>query len=222
MKQIIYITITIILLILISLIVYFKLPFEITRKSDIKFGNELIQKIENYKKEFSELPLDNDWELFEQLGFRMEMLGTSPSYSKITNTEYELIYFEGFDGPYLLYNSEEKRWKVDYPKIQMEENFPWAKYITRIAIRAILTSIENTYNSTYDENFPTDIYNMPFTLKEKTEFEIVGYGHSENTPAIYRIDFHPKEDSFKSAPRITVEIDIEKAIAVRVYMTPDA
>lgn len=124
MKQIIYIVTIVIVLIFISLIVYFNLPFEMTRKQDIKFGNELVEKIENYRSKYSQLPLDNDWELFEQLGFRIKMLGTDPSYSKITNDEYELIYFEGFDGPYLLYNSKEKKWKVDFPKTQMEGDFP--------------------------------------------------------------------------------------------------
>ena len=121
MKQIIYITVTIIFLILISLIVYFKLPFEITRKSDIKFGNELIQKIEKYRYEHFELPPNDDWELLKQLGFRMEMLGTKPSYSKITDDEYELVYLEGFSPPYLLYNSVEKKWKIGFPKVKQEQ-----------------------------------------------------------------------------------------------------
>lgn len=62
---------------------------------------------------------------------------------------------------------------------------------------------------------------MPFTQKEETEFEIFGYEYSEDTPTIYRIDFKPK-NSFKSSARITVEIDIKKAKAIRVYMSPDA
>jgi hypothetical protein len=150
--------------------VYLKLPFEITRKSDIKFGNELIQKIENYKNDYFQLPPDNDWELLKKLGFKMEMSGTKPGYTKINDDEYELTYFEGFDGPYLLYNSKEKMWKVDFPKFplkneEMELNFPWSKNVTKTAIQAIQISIVNANNpnSPYcDENFPADIKNMPF------------------------------------------------------------
>ena len=120
MKRIIYIVITVILSFVVCWFVYLKLPFEITRKSDIKFGNELIQKIENYRYEHLKLPPNYDWELLRQLGFRMEMLGTTPSYSKITDDEYELIYLEGFDGPYLLYNSIERIWKIDFPKVKQE------------------------------------------------------------------------------------------------------
>ena len=171
MRRIIYIAATVVLLTIISWIVYFKLPLEITRKSDIKFGNELIQKIENYKNEYSQLPLDSDWGLFEQFGFRMEMLGTDPSYSKINDDEYELIYLEGFDGPYLLYNSKEGRWKIDFPSIpnnadnqqenpqqkesqqEMEVNQNSLEDVIIKTIKAYQTQNEKTLNKLILKNF---------------------------------------------------------------------
>ena len=148
--------------------------------------------------------------------------------TKISDNEYELIYLEGFDSPYLLYNSTIKKWKFDFPKFQtkenveMESNFPWSKQITKVAIQAILISIDNVNkNQNYKGNFPTDINNMPFVRQQKTDFEIVGYSSYEANPVIYQIDFHPKNE-YKSGPRFTVEIDIKTEKAIRVYMTPDA
>jgi hypothetical protein len=105
-----------ILLILIG-IVYFNLPFEITRSADLNFGNKLVDKINEYRKENNKLPETDNWETLERLGFKMEMLGTKPFYEKINEKEFELIYLEGFDGPYLLYNSQKGKWAVDFPTI---------------------------------------------------------------------------------------------------------
>ena len=98
-------------------LIYFNLPFEIIRKSDIEFGNTLADRIKDFKKEKGQLPTSDDWNTLEQLGFKIEMLGTDPTYEKINENEFELIYLEGFDGPYLLYNSRQKDWKIDFPTI---------------------------------------------------------------------------------------------------------
>jgi hypothetical protein len=204
------------------------LPIEITRRNDIKFGNELIIKIQDYKNKNSHLPLNYDDKTLEQLGFKIEMLGTEPSYLKISENEYQLIFYEGFDGPYLLYNSKSKKWKIDFPKfpkkenLDMEQNFPWSKQITKEAIQAILTSIDNiNQNQNYKGNFPTNINDMPFVRHVKADFEIIGYSSTKANPEIYKIDFHPKNE-YKSGPQFTVEIDIKTEKAIRVYMTPDA
>lgn len=149
MRKVFYWIFLIVLLIPILWIGYNKLPIEITRRKDIKFGNELIIKIQDYKNRYSQLPSSDDWKTLKLLGFKTEMLGTDPTYQKISNDEFELIYFEGFDGPYLIYNSILKKWMVDFPKIpskenvEMESNFPWSKQITKLAIQAILNSIDN-------------------------------------------------------------------------------
>ena len=98
-------------------LIYFNLPFEITRKSDIEFENKLVDRIKDFKKEKGQLPTPDDWNTLEQLGFKIEMLGTDPTYEKINENEFELIYLEGFDGPYLHYNSRLKEWKFDSPTI---------------------------------------------------------------------------------------------------------
>lgn len=120
MKRIVYILIIIVILLPITWLVYVLLPFEITRKSDITFGNTLVNKIKDYKEEHTSLPPANDWQLLESIGFKLSELGTEPVYNRINNNEYELIYPDGFDGPYLLYNSKENKWKIDFPTFSSE------------------------------------------------------------------------------------------------------
>ena len=41
-------------------LIYFNLPFEITRKSDIEFGNKLADRIEDVKKEKGQIPTPDE------------------------------------------------------------------------------------------------------------------------------------------------------------------
>src|SRR5690606_28852889 len=122
LKKLFYILISIVILSIISLVIYWNLPIEITRKNDIKFGNKLIENISSYQSQFNELPKNDDWKTLENLGFEIEILGTKPSYEYNQNGEYELVFLEGFDGPYLMWNSKEKKWKIDFPTILTESN----------------------------------------------------------------------------------------------------
>lgn len=117
MKKLIIAIGTAILLMVIIFTVYWNLPIEVTRKSDIKFGNELIQKIESYHQLHKKLPENNDWKTLEQLGFKKENLGAKPDYKTDSTGAYELTYLDDFGGPYLIWNSNEKKWSIDLPKI---------------------------------------------------------------------------------------------------------
>lgn len=116
MKKTLIFTISVIVLIIISLTIYWNLPIEITRKSDIENGNVIIQNIENYKKTSSKLPEVNDWQTLEKIGLQKDETGR-PIYRKDNMGNYELYYPNGFEGSYLIYISQEKKWSVDYPKI---------------------------------------------------------------------------------------------------------
>jgi hypothetical protein len=63
------------------------------------------------------LPHTNDWTVLKQLGFKFHNQVVIPDYQKINDTTYELIYIEGFDGPYLFWSSHTKQWKLGYPII---------------------------------------------------------------------------------------------------------
>lgn len=163
----------------------------------------------------------------------MKMLGTDPAYSKISDSEFELIYLEGFDGPYLIYGSKSGDWKMGFPALpekkqnlnnQQEGNYPWSKKITQIALDAIQLSIDNVQNHSEnrDENSPSNPYNFPFTFAEFQNFIIVGYSKSIDENPIYRISFQAESEIENSGPYIVVEVNIQNEEAIQIYMMPDA
>ncbi|MDF2831377.1 hypothetical protein [Chryseobacterium indoltheticum] len=111
------ISISVIVLIILSITIYWNLPIEITRKSDIKSGNKIVENIENYRKNSYKLPEVNDWQTLEQLGLQKDN-PKKPVYNKDETGNYEMIYDDGLGGPYLLWNSTEKKWTIDQPKIK--------------------------------------------------------------------------------------------------------
>ena len=61
------------------------------------------------------LPEDEDWTTLKKFEFRDKIDFLQPEYKKLDNKTFELIYLEGFDGPYLMWNSKERIWKKGYP-----------------------------------------------------------------------------------------------------------
>ena len=114
MKKIALTILTFFILIVGSYFIWWNLPLSINRSSDIKLGDHIIQNIESYQKQ-NGLPENNDWETLKKFGFRDRIDFLQPEYSKLNENEFELIYLEGFDGPYLMWNSTEKKWKQGYP-----------------------------------------------------------------------------------------------------------
>ncbi len=98
---------------MISYCIWWNLLVTIKRRVDVKFGNELISKIKQYKKQVGQLPNTNDWKALKQLGFKDKGDFFVPNYQKLNDTAFELAYLEGFDGPYLLWNSYSKQWKKE-------------------------------------------------------------------------------------------------------------
>ncbi|MBB6370669.1 hypothetical protein [Chryseobacterium shigense] len=97
--------------------IYWNLPIGITRKTDIEAGNKIIQNIENYQKNNGMLPDNNDYKTLKNLGLKQEDSQIYLDYTTDNKGSFELTYLEGFDGPYLLWNSKERIWTIDYPKI---------------------------------------------------------------------------------------------------------
>lgn len=119
MKKAILISVSIVILFVLSVTVYWNLPIEITRKKDIKNGNLIIENIENYRQKSAKLPEVNDWQTLEQLGLEKDN-PSKPIFTKDENGNYELIYDDGLGGPYLLWNSNENAWSIDVPKIKFK------------------------------------------------------------------------------------------------------
>jgi len=101
---------------------WLNLPVTINRYSDIKYADKIIDQIEEYKKNKG-LPESDDWETLKKFGFKDHADFLVPEYQKINNDNYELIFIEGFDGPYLLWNSKDRKWKKGQPTFPGE----WTK-----------------------------------------------------------------------------------------------
>ena len=103
----------IIAILIIAYIIWWKLPFTINRKADIKLGELVIENIENYRDTTSCLPESDDWELLKQCGVEFDFDVLRPFYFKLNDSTYEIAYIVGFDGPYLKYNSQSNEWSID-------------------------------------------------------------------------------------------------------------
>lgn len=99
-----------------AFIIWWNLPVTINRRKDISFGNSLINKIEQYQR-LHGLPETTDWKTLKELGFIDKGDFFVPSYQKINDKTFEITYVEGFDGPYLLWNSKERHWNKAIPTI---------------------------------------------------------------------------------------------------------
>jgi len=119
MKKTLIITASVIVLMITLTAVYWNLPIDITRKSDIKTGNIIIANLENYRKTSHKLPEMNDWQTLEHLGLEKDNR-SKPFYTKDENGNFELFYDDGLGGPYLMWNSQEKKWTIDQPKITVK------------------------------------------------------------------------------------------------------
>lgn len=114
MKKIIIGILTIIVVTIGGYILWWNLPLTINRRTDIKLGEEIIKNIEIHKNQ-NGLPDNNEWETLRKFGFRDKIDFLQPEYSKLDDNNYELIFIEGFDGPYLMWTSKERIWKEGYP-----------------------------------------------------------------------------------------------------------
>lgn len=103
--------------VVILVVIYLFAPIEITRRSDIKFGNRLVERLEKYREEHGRLPEEEDWNTLSEMGFKMAEAGTMPVYRKLVGEEFELSYPEGFDGACLLYDSRKEKWEITWPAI---------------------------------------------------------------------------------------------------------
>jgi len=108
------ILIGIVTILIIAYIIWWKLPFTINRKADIKLGELVIENIENYRDTTGRLPESDDWELLRQCGIEFDFDVLRPFYYKLNKSNYEIAYIVGFDGPYLKYNSQSKEWSIDH------------------------------------------------------------------------------------------------------------
>ena len=109
-KKIIIIFTSIIFVLVLSLAIYWYLPWQTRYKSEINFGNQLVEQIETFRLQNDSIPHSQDRETLESFGFEMTE-SFLPIYEKINETDYKLIYCWGFDPPWLYYYSNTKEWE---------------------------------------------------------------------------------------------------------------
>jgi hypothetical protein len=112
MRKIFIGSVSVVLFLILSLFIWTHLPLEIQRSSDIKKGNIIIKNLTDYKLIQGHLPETGDWKTLEQLGFSTNDVGTQPDYKKLSDTNYELTFLKGFDGPYLTYDLTFNKWVI--------------------------------------------------------------------------------------------------------------
>lgn len=95
------------------------LPLSINRRSDIKLGDQIIENIERYQKQYG-LPENTDWKTLRKLGFRDKIDFLQPAYRKLNENEFALIFIESFDGPYLMWTSKDRKWQIDNPTFNLQ------------------------------------------------------------------------------------------------------
>jgi len=161
-------------------LIWLKLPFTINRHSDIKLGNKIIDQIEAYRKT-NGLPESNDWETLKKFGFIDHPDFLEPEYQKLNDNEFQLLFIEGFDGPYLMWTSIEKKWKIDQP--QIPDN--WMKY--KLNNKEIIESKKNW--SVEFDTIASKFYMKEInSLKSQTLNQVIEKLNEENPQIILKLN----------------------------------
>jgi hypothetical protein len=87
------------------------LPWWVLYSSDIRAGNTIIANVEQFRREHGHLPDKHNPDEVAALGFELRV-DYYPDYRHYGD-EYEIEYFEGFDGPFIIYSSKLKEWRYE-------------------------------------------------------------------------------------------------------------
>jgi hypothetical protein len=87
------------------------LPCRLVYLMEIKAGNALIAKVEQFRVEHGRLPDEKKPDEVTALGFELRA-GYHPDYRSM-GTEYEIGYYFRFDGPNIIYSSTTKDWRCE-------------------------------------------------------------------------------------------------------------
>jgi len=90
MKKLIIITVATLTILVGGFFIWWNLPLTINRSTEIKLGEEIIIKIEDYQKTYG-LPGEDDWEALRKFGFQDKIDFLQPEYRQLDNHTFELI-----------------------------------------------------------------------------------------------------------------------------------
>lgn len=74
---------------------------------------QLAKRLERYQEQHGYLPNPDDIQTMQALGFELRT-GWYPDFIPITETQFELWLYNGFDGPHMVYHSTSKEWREKY------------------------------------------------------------------------------------------------------------
>lgn len=94
------------------MVAYVNLPMEWRRYKDIRVGNKLITQVANYQQKNHRLPENQETSILLQLGFHQNKQGWQPNYRKLNAQNFQIIYVDGYDAPYLAWDSANKTWAL--------------------------------------------------------------------------------------------------------------
>ncbi len=101
---------------IIILIIVWNIGIMIEYNRQLSIGNEYVDNIMTYLQEHKKLPDQLDWKTLEKLnpfakGKKYdEGIASWPEYRKNGNDHFTLTFLEGFDWPYLTYDSATETW----------------------------------------------------------------------------------------------------------------
>lgn len=93
------------------LVLWFNLPIQIQYYSEIKSGDQFVKNIIKYKEQTGQLPKENDWEILAKLNPIKPFENFYPEYRIVDENNFHLTFVEGFDPPYLQYDTRTKIWE---------------------------------------------------------------------------------------------------------------
>ena len=93
-------------------ILWFNLATSILYYSEIKQGNGFIENIRKYQKRNGKLQDENQWDTLAILNPIKPYENFYPEYRKINANNFYITYIEGFDSPYLQYDTMSKKWEM--------------------------------------------------------------------------------------------------------------
>ncbi|MEJ8801031.1 hypothetical protein [Pontibacter sp. H249] len=111
-KKVLKTIFTLLLILIVGFTIWWNMPCQVQRSEEIETGNILVSSLQDYQEKNGILPETGDWKALEEIGFDVQETGTIPDYQKKSDTTFSLIYLEGFDGPYLTYESEKGEWTI--------------------------------------------------------------------------------------------------------------
>lgn len=95
-----------------ALAVIVALGFFWMEKADRRNANQIIARIEDYRRHEGRLPDPEDRHLMQTLGFELGAVGWHPDYQLLDAASYRITLLKGFDGPYWIYEAKSTSWRL--------------------------------------------------------------------------------------------------------------